>query len=100
MQRAHFAIYSKGADIMIFQKGEVKKIGIEVISQINQDFVIEGADYKIIKEGTEVESAVATIEGHKILALFSAQEIGKFHCEFTYRIGPEILKAKIYLEVV
>lgn len=84
---------------MLFSLGEVRQVGIEVIGE-NQDFTIETADYEILtKDNTVVESGSATIDVHKILTLFSANEIGRFCVEFTYRIGPEILKAKIYLEV-
>lgn len=86
---------------MYFKKGEVRKIGIEVVSQLNQDFIIEAADFSIIKiNGEIVENGIPTIEEHKILTLFAANQVGKFYCEFTYRIGPEILKAKIYVEVM
>jgi hypothetical protein len=85
---------------MYLNKGEVRKIGIEVISQLNQDFVIETADFIITKiTGEVLEQGIPTIEGHKIITLLSATEIGKYCCEFTYRIGPEILKAKVYAEV-
>ena len=86
---------------MYIIKGEVRKIGIEVVSQLSQEFKIDSADFSIMKiSGEAVENGMATIEEHKILTLFSAQEIGKYYCEFTYRIGPEILKAKIYVEVI
>ncbi len=86
---------------MIINKGEVRQVGIEVISQVKQDFIIETADYKILKvDGTEIEKGNAVIQGKKVLTLFSANDVGKHYCEFTYRIGPEILKAKIYVEVV
>lgn len=86
---------------MILTQGEVREIGIEVVSQVKQDFIIEAADYVITKtDGTTIESGTATIDGRKILTLFSAQEVGKFYVWFIYRIGPEILKAKIYLEVM
>lgn len=86
---------------MIFNKGEVRKVGIEVISQVNDSFAIDAADFTIhMDDGTEIETGSATIDGHKILALFSANEIGKYVCEFSYHIGPEILKAKINVEVI
>lgn len=86
---------------MYLNKGEVRKVGIEVISQLNEDFIIETADFVIMKlTGEILEQGIPTIEEHKISTLFSANEVGKFYCEFTYRIGPEILKAKIYMEVV
>jgi hypothetical protein len=85
---------------MTINKGEVRQVGIEVISQVKQDFIIENADYRIIKrDGTLIEQGTATVEGHKILTLFSGQSEGVFYCEFTYRIGAEILKAKVLMEV-
>jgi hypothetical protein len=85
---------------MTINKGEVRQIGIEVISQVKQDFIIENAEYRIIsRDGTLVEKGVASVEGHKILTLISGSSAGVFYCEFTYRIGPEILKAKVLVEV-
>lgn len=86
---------------MYIKKGEVRKIGIEIISQLDQDFVIETADFSIIKASGEIiEQGIPSIDNHKIITLFSAAEVGKYNCEFTYRIGPEIMKAKIYVEVI
>lgn len=85
---------------MFMKHGEVRRLGIEVISTTNQDFVIEAADYSIKKtDGEIVETGIPTIDEHKILALFSAQETGNYDCEFTYHIGPEILKANISVRV-
>lgn len=85
---------------MYLNKGEVRQVGIEVLSQLNQDFVIDAADFSIIKGSEEtVETGTPTIDGHKIVTLFSAQQSGSYYVEFTYHIGPEIMKAKVYLEV-
>ncbi|MDP4109321.1 MAG: hypothetical protein Q8878_04755 [Bacillota bacterium] len=86
---------------MLIKKGEVRKIGIEVTSRSNQDFVIESADYEITgPDSGEPERGIPTIDGHKIAALFSATKAGTSCCEFTFRIGPEIIKSKINIEVV
>lgn len=85
---------------MTFNQGEIRKVAIEIISKIEQNFVIESAEYIIKKQdGQIVETGIATIEDHKILTLFSATEKGCFFCEFTYRIGPEVLKAKLSIIV-
>ena len=85
---------------MYLQKGEIRQVGIEVISQLNQDFIIDAADFSILdSSGNVLENGTPTIEGHKIITLFSAAQAGKFYVEFTYHIGPEIIKAKIYIEV-
>lgn len=86
---------------MVVNKGEVRKVGIEVISQIGETFVIETADYKILKaDGTVLENGVASIDGNTIITLFSAQETGQFVVVFTYRIGAEILIGKVFIKVV
>jgi hypothetical protein len=84
---------------MLLQKGEVRIVGIEVISQVQQDFIIEGAEFAITQDGEVIEKGEATVDGHKIFTLFSANETGRYLCEFTYRIGPEVLKAKVIVEV-
>jgi hypothetical protein len=86
---------------VIIRKGEVRQIGIEVLSQVKQDFVITSADYKITDiNGNEVENGSAMVDNKRISTLFSGLNIGAFYCDFIYRIGPEILKARIYVEVV
>jgi|AGTN01.2.fsa_nt_gi hypothetical protein len=86
---------------MNFSKGEVRKIAIDVSSRLGQDFVIDSADFVILKEdGTEVTRGYPTIDGHKLTVLYSAIEAGRFICELTFRIGPEILKYKVYVKVV
>ena len=86
---------------MKIQVGEIREVGIEVISRLNQEFVIDAAEYQIIKkDGTEVEKSIPTINGHKLLILFNATEKGLFYVIFKYHIGPEILKAKVLVEVV
>jgi hypothetical protein len=80
--------------------GEVKQIGIAVVSQSSTAFVISSADHVVYDSKDEVvEQGSSTIEGHKIVMLFSATSNGNFICEFTYRIGAEILKAKINVSV-
>jgi hypothetical protein len=82
-------------------KGEVRKIGIEVISQTNQNFIIETAEYIIKNTKDEaIGNGFATIEDHKIITLFTAESKGSYTCDFIYRIGPEILKAKVNINVV
>lgn len=89
---------------MILKKGEVRQVGIEVINQLTEDFVIEAADYTIIKEinnqSIKVETGIPVIDKHKILVIFDASEKGTFYVWLKYHIGPEIYKAKILVEVV
>lgn len=86
---------------MTFMHGEIRQIGIEVVNMVNQDFVIDVAEYEIVDmQGKQIEKGYPTIDGHKILTLFNASVTGKFYIFFKYHIGPEILKAKIFVEVV
>ena len=85
---------------MYMNQGEVRQIGIEVISQLNQDFIIDAADFSILDNTRQtIENGIPTIEGHKIIMLFSGQKAGRYNILFTYHVGPEIMKAKIYIEV-
>lgn len=85
---------------MYLQLGEVREVGIEVVSDINQDFVIDTAEYSIVKNDIEVDRGYPTIDNHKILTLFTAKNIGKYYVVFKYHIGAEIFKAKVHMEVV
>lgn len=84
---------------MTLLQGEVRQVGIEVISNKAQTFIIDNADYMIDNLNGQIDSGGATIDGHKILTLFSATTPGSHSILFTYRIGAEIFKAKIYVEV-
>jgi len=86
---------------MYIKRGEVKEIGIEVINQLGETFIIEAAEYQITKkEGTEIEKGIPSIEDHKLTALFSATQKGEFYMIFKYHIATEIIKAKVFVEVI
>lgn len=85
---------------MIIFQGEIRLIGIEVTSKTTQDFVIEAAEYSITdSSNVEIDSGFPDIDGHKISALFNATNKGGFYVIFKYHIGPEILKARVSVEV-
>lgn len=85
---------------MYLQLGEIREIGIEVVSDIKQDFVIDTAEYSIIDSvNNEIDRGYPTIDNHKILTLFPANNLGKYYVIFKYHIGAEIFKAKVYVEV-
>lgn len=86
---------------MRLQVGEIREVGIEVISQLSQGFIIDAAEYEILKkDGTEIDRGFPMIENHKLITLFNASEKGLFYVTFKYHIGAEILKARILVEVV
>lgn len=86
---------------MIFMEGEIRQIGIEVSNVAGENFVIEAAEYEIVDtNGNQIERGYPTIDGHKLLTLFNANEKGSFNVYFKYHIGPEVLKAKVFVEVL
>lgn len=86
---------------MRIYEGEVRMIGIEIESTRDSNFVIEAADYVIIdKDKNIIEEGIPTIEGHRMVVLFSGTDKGIYQIAFKYHIGPEILKARILVEVI
>lgn len=85
---------------MIVRKGEVRQIGIEVLNKLEQSFEIDAAEYSIQNiSGSVSESGFPTIDGHKLYMLFDGTHIGRHYVVFKYHVGPEILKAKIIVDV-
>lgn len=86
--------------MLYIKKGEIRKIGVMVTSSRGQTFTIDAADYTITARGGEqVDSGYPTIDGSKVIALFSAASDGIYQCEFTIHIDTEILKSTITIEV-
>lgn len=85
---------------MFLQLGEIREVGIEVVSNIRQDFVIDVAEYSVLKDSAEIDRGYPTINEHRILTLFTASKVGKYTVIFKYHIGPEIFVAKVYVEVL
>lgn len=86
---------------MRIQLGEVREIGIQVRNRVSDDFVIDVAEFSILdSDGVEIDKGYPTIDDHRILTLFNATDTGWFHVIFKYHIGPEILRAKISVEVI
>lgn len=86
---------------MRIYEGEVRMIGIEIENTLDNNFVIETADYTITdKNKNIIEQGFPTIEDHRIVVLFSGTEKGVYQVTFKYHIGPEILKARILVEVI
>lgn len=81
--------------------GEKRELGIEVINLLGQDFVIDAAEYTIENTNGEIiEQGFPTINNKQLLVLFNATAKGRFYVIFKYHIGPEILKAKMLVEVI
>lgn len=86
---------------MRIYEGEVRKIGIEVENAVDNNFVIEAADYVITdKDKQIITEGLPNIDGHRMFILFSGTDKGVYQVTFKYHIGPEILKARILVEVI
>lgn len=86
---------------MRIYEGEVRMIGIEIENTLDNNFVIETADYVITdKNKNIIEQGFPTIDGRRIVILFSGTNKGVYNVNFKYHIGPEILKARILVEVI
>ncbi len=85
---------------MRIYQGEIRRVGIEVSSSENETFTIDAAEYRILdSDNQELEVGFPDIEDHRITTLFNASEVGIYFVIFKYHIGPEILKAKVVVEV-
>lgn len=87
--------------MMVFlRQGEIREIGIEVYSKANQTFSIDAADYTVLQaDGQQMDSGIPTIDGYRILTLFSAGAAGKYTVTFTYTIGAQKFMADVLVEV-
>lgn len=85
---------------MLVRLGEVREVGIKVLSRLKEDFVIDVASYEIVNSNNEiVDDGFVVINGHILSILFTGSEKGNFNVIFKYHIGPEIIKAMVKVEV-
>lgn len=84
---------------MILEKGEIRTIGIEVISKKGNPFVIDTAECEVLLKDETVEKNLCTIDGHKILTLFHAEQEGRYKLMFIYTIAEEKLIDIVTIEV-
>lgn len=81
--------------------GETRYVGIEVINKLGQFFEIEAAEYKIYdRQNNELSRGIPVVQEKQIFTLFNASEKGLYYLDFKYHIGPEVLKARILVEVI
>jgi hypothetical protein len=87
---------------MTFDKGEIRIIGIEVVSnsRCNNFFVIDTAEFYVTKDDKVVDRGQCPIDGHKLVMLFNAEEKGRYKVVFTYTIAAEKLIDSVSVEVV
>lgn len=85
---------------MIFDSGEIRSVGIEVVSKCNNQFAIDTAEFVITKDSEVVEQGKAVIDGHKLIMLFHAAEKGRYKVMFIYTIADEKLIDYVNIEVI
>lgn len=85
---------------MIFNKGEIRSVGLEVKSKNGSQFVIDTANYVVSLNNEVQEQGSCAIDGHKLLILFHADEVGRYKILFTYTIADEKLIDEVLVEVV
>lgn len=86
---------------MVFDEGEIRKVGLEVFNNLKQDFVIDTAEFELFDDhGVSLDKGLLTINGHEIMTLFHAVKKGKYLMVFRYTIGVEKLIDKISIQVI
>ena len=85
---------------MIFDKGEIRSIGLKVKSKNGSQFIINTAEYVISLGDDVVERGQCGIEGNDLIILFHADEKGRYKVTFKYTIADETLIDEIIVEVI
>ena len=85
---------------MIFDKGEIRSIGLKVKSKNGSQFVINTAEYVVSLNDNVVERGQCAIDGHDLIILFHADEKGRHKVTFKYTIAEETLIDEIIVEVI
>jgi hypothetical protein len=85
---------------MIFDKGEIRAVGIEVKSKSGDQFVIDTAEYVVSLQSEMQERGQCGIDGHRLTMLFHADNVGLHKILFTYTIADEKLIDEVLVEVV
>lgn len=80
--------------------GETKWIDLEISSKDNQDFTITSSNWSLESMGKEIDHGNATITGHNISVLLTAPEkVGQYKLVIWYNIPPEVIAAKVIVNV-
>lgn len=86
--------------MLTLRKGEVRQVGVEFASSVNDSFVISGADFEVVdSKGATVINGSAQVTDKKVLTLFSASEEGEFTVSFKVHIASEIYKPQVSVKV-
>jgi hypothetical protein len=82
-----------------FDLGEIRYVGIEVVSTNGDSFEITNASARVLQNGKEVTTLSVAIYGGKMIALFSADSPGSYFVNFSYTIGAEKFVDPVRIEV-
>lgn len=81
-------------------QGEDKYVKIRIHSPDNEPFIIESAQYELLRYNQIVVQGPAVITEHCISAKLSPNEKGHYTLIFTYYVADTVRKVKIDIEVV
>ena len=80
--------------------GETKFVELEVTSRDKVDFTITSATWSLESMGEEIDHGTAIVDGHKISVLLTAPEkVGQYKLVVWYNIPPEVVGAKVIVNV-
>lgn len=83
-----------------FIVGETKYVDLEVSSKEGTPFVITSATWTLESMGEEIAHGTATVDGHKVSVLLTApEEVGRYTLIIWYNIPPEVIGAKVIVNV-
>lgn len=78
---------------VMFDLGEERRVAIEIVSCLKEDFEILSAEYTLVKVGTDVpeQEGSCDINAHEISVKICPKNTGTYRLKFTYRIADETL---------
>ena len=82
-----------------FALGEIRNIGIEITSRSGDVFEITNATCKVIRHNETVSTQAATVDGARVLTLFSEDAPGVSVAQFSYTLGAEKFITPVEVEV-
>lgn len=82
-----------------FILGEKKLIEFEITSLKGETVVVASAEWSLTKQGEEVDHGECTVDGKTLEILLEPGEIGTYELTITYKIAPEVRKARCIVNV-
>lgn len=82
-----------------FILGEKKLIEFEITSLKGETVVVASAEWSLTKQGEDVDRGECTVDGKTLEILLEPGEIGTYELTITYKIAPEVRKARCIVNV-